>query len=192
MKMDEKFLLACFSALAIALAALHLTPWNAAAKVDVTVVGLLILAVIPWLGSVIKKIQIPGYTFEAQDIRDQISQQQKQISKQQEITEELLKRQRDLIDLVVIKSLHEFIYRHLRIVHDMQQRNYGEYILWAGDGNMKRDLQELINRDFIEYFDVNNLPEKTDLVKTMKITEVGKAFVQLREGHTSLPTQQTR
>jgi len=192
MKMDEKFLLACFSALAIALAALHLTPLNAAAKVDVTVVGLLILAVIPWLGSVIKKIQIPGYTFEAQDLRDQISQQQKQISKQQEMTEELLKRQRDLIDLVVIKSLHEYIYRHLRIVYDMQHRNYGEYVLWSGDGNMKRDLQELINRDFIEYFDLNNLPEKTDLVKTMKITEVGKAFVQLREGHTSLPTQQTR
>jgi hypothetical protein len=31
---------------------------------------------------------------------------------------------------------------------------------------------------------LKNLPETTDLVKTMNITEAGRAFIQLREGHT--------
>jgi len=187
----EKVVLAFITVVAVALIALHLSSWNASTKVDVTVVGLLVLAVLPWLGSVIKKLELPGgFKFEVQEIQKQISQHDKRISEQQRVSDELLKKQRELIDLVAIKSLHEYIYRHLRIVYDMQQRNSGEYIFRSGDGNMKRDLQELINRDFIEWLDLNALPETTHLVKIMRITEVGKAFVQLREGHFSfaLPT----
>lgn len=192
----ERILFTGFSLIAFALAILHLMPWNAGTKVDLTVVGLMIVGGLPWLGGAIKKIEVPGgWKFEAQDIKERISQQQEQISKQQkevetqkaqaERTEELLKRQREMVDFIVKQSLHEYIYRHLRIVSWMQQNNKSEYILRYDDENMKRDLRELMNRNFIEFVDLDHLPPTTDLVKSMKITETGKAYVQLREGITS-------
>jgi hypothetical protein len=170
-------------------------PWNAAAKVDLRVVGLLILAGLPWLGSAIKRIEVPGgWKFEAQDIKEKITQQQKQISKQQkevesqkaqaERTEELLKRQREMVDFIVKQSLHEHIYRHPRIVDFMQRKNESEYILRSNDENTKRDLSELMNRNFIEFIDLDHLFPTTDLIKLMRITEAGRAYVQLREGIT--------
>jgi hypothetical protein len=181
----EKILLTGFSSVAVALAVLHLMPWSAAAKVDLTVVGLLIIGGLPWLGGAIKKIEVPGgWKFEAQDIKEQISQQQEQISKQQkevesqkaqaERTEELLKRQREMVDFIVKQSLHEHIYRHLRIINAMQQKNDGEYLLRSTDENMKRDLRELMNRNFIEFIDLDHLPPTTELVKSMRLPKRAK------------------
>jgi hypothetical protein len=188
MHWSEKFLLGFFSMFATALAVLHLTPLNAANKVDGTVVGLLIIAGLPWLGTAIKKIEVPGgWKFEAQDLQNKLDQQQEQISKQQRQTQELVERQRKIVDFIVTNSLHEFIYRHLRIVYDMQQKNDGrDYKLRSNDENMKGNLRELINRNYIEFFDLDHLPEETDLVKRMKITDAGIAYVKLREGITSL------
>jgi len=147
--------------------------------IDNTVIMLLVIAALPWISVVWRKVQVStsGFTLEAAQMR---------VEQLETRTDEQRKRvdaQQQLINSLVTSGMGEWVYIHLREVAKRQLRG-DEYNYKADDSNMRRDLRFLIDHGYVEPFD---LEKSADLVKEIEIKDIGLIYVLFRGDPAQVP-----
>jgi hypothetical protein len=137
-------------------------------EVQSGVIALVVLAVLPWLSSVIDQMELTGVgKLKFREVEQKVDDQQKQLNIQQEI-----------INKLVVFSMSHYIFEHLSQLY-RRNRNGGEYLYHPGA--MDHDLQFLIDNGYLQIFNIGELKDRDNLVGRIKLTPVGNFLVELRE-----------
>jgi hypothetical protein len=132
-------------------------------------VALVIIAALPWLSTIVERIDLPGGgSVKFREVQASVEAQKEQIQFQQQI-----------INQLVVYSMSYFIFEHLKQIHH-RSREGGEYLFRNNDA-FKRDLRFLRDHGYFEHFNVGDLFEGQNLVGHLKLTPVGNFYVELRE-----------
>jgi hypothetical protein len=137
-------------------------------------------AVGPACDSIRKVIRAMGFSEakankQLQEVKEQVSRQDQKIEEQQNIINEL-----------VVFSMSQPIFKHLRDFH-YNQVNGGIEYLFDNTHDFKRDLTYLRDHGFIEskdpgqYLNIDALYQGQNLSDVMKLTPAGEFYVNMRE-----------
>ena len=144
-------------------------------KIDAVTLGLLVVALLPWLFSFVESLEFPGgWKVDFRELERRIEHQDQKIENQQELINEL-----------VIFTMAYHLFRHLRELYDRAQS--GAEYLYRNNPDFKRDLIFLRDHGFIEsahpgqYLDVESLRDGQNLIGHIKLTPVGNFYVQQRQ-----------
>jgi hypothetical protein len=156
-------------------------------KVDGYAITLLILSVFPWslpaliaifestakafVGSNLKSIQLGNFKIE-------------QLEKKVEQQAELIVEQRRILDDLIINTMAFYIYDKLKYLHlgtlEKFRDTYGEY-RYVKNGTFDHDLRYLRDHGYLELFYLRDLQDGENIVGKLRVTEMGKRFVELKE-----------
>jgi hypothetical protein len=179
----EKPLPAFFSLFILALLFLHL---GGVVKVDGYAIALVFLALLPWslstwnaifgaIGEALSKANIKSVQFGT----FKIEQLERQVAEHSRI----LDVQREMLDDLILYSMAFYIYEKLKFLHlgsvDISGP-YREYKYVKSDAD-DHDLRYLRDHGYLEMFYVRDLVPGENLVGKLKVTEMGKRFVELKE-----------
>lgn len=136
---------------------------------DTVVVALLLIAVVPWLSSIIDTLELPGGAkVEFRRVKEQVKEQEKRLDAQQAV-----------INQLVVFSMSFFIFTHLKHIYH-KTRDGGEYLFRQNDA-MSSDLRFLRDHGYMEHFNVGDLKDGQNLVGHLRLTPVGNFLVCVRE-----------
>lgn len=93
-----------------------------------------------------------------------------------ESQKQLLEKQQEIINKLVVYSMAFFHFERLKGLNDALS-NGTEYIFHKGDS---KDLEYLRDNGYIEILGIMQLDEGQDISKIVKLTAIGKYYVQLR------------
>src|SRR5215469_6077685 len=156
-------------------------------KVDGYAIALLILAMLPWsfstwnaifdaIGESLTKANIKSFQIGSLKVE--------QLERKIEEHSKILDVQRDMLDDLIIYSMAFYIYDKLKYIHlgtIDPNGPYKEYKYVKSDAD-DHDLRYLRDHGYLEIFYVRDLVPGENLVAKLKVTEMGKRFVELKEG----------
>jgi hypothetical protein len=146
-------------------------------SIDSTTVGLLLVAGVPWLFSVLESAKLPGgIELKLRSMEEKVESQKEHVEQQ----DRELQRQQDIINQLVVYTMSDYIFWHLCQIFHKQHDGKGDYI-FRKNQDFEHDLRFLMDNGYIKYVDVANMADGTDLVKVVELTPVGTFMVQQRE-----------
>ncbi|MCA9126136.1 MAG: hypothetical protein KDB22_03585 [Planctomycetales bacterium] len=138
-------------------------------SIDAITVVLAIVAILPWLATVLERATFPGgWEVVFREVKATVEEQQEQIEDQARI-----------IDDLVIFSMAHWLFYHLRSIYYAQKAGT-EYIFNKND-DFVDDLRFLRDNGYLEILGIRQLEDGTDLAKSVKLTPIGSYYVELRE-----------
>jgi hypothetical protein len=149
-------------------------------KVDSYAIVLLVVAALPW--------SLPAFSTVVDAIGDALVKaniKSLQIGgvKVEQI-EKKLDEQRRLLDDLILYSMAFYIYEKLKYLHlgsSDPQGPYREY-KYVKDEPFDHDLRYLRDHGYVEHFQIGDLVPGENLIGRLKVTEMGRRFVNLKEG----------
>jgi len=168
-----------------------------AIAVDGWAILLFILAVIPWtLPSMISALQVFSDAFGRSSLKSvqignfKIEQLERKVSEQAQQIDE----QRRILDDLAIYSMAFYIYDKLKYLslgtREEYKSQYGEY-KYVRDETFDHDLRYLRDHGYLELFQIRQLTPDENLVGKLKVTEMGRRFVELKEVRSLRGTEST-
>ena len=137
--------------------------------IDTIAIVLVIVAVLPWLASIIESAVFPGgWEVVFREVKDTVDKQQEQIEDQERIINDL-----------VIFGMAPWLFNHMRNIYYAQKSNT-EYIFHK-NGDFIKDLSYLRDNGYIEILGIRQLEDGVDLAKAVKVLPIGSYYVELRE-----------
>jgi hypothetical protein len=145
-------------------------------KIDSITIGLVVVAVLPWLASVIERATFPGgWELVFREVKQTVEQQQEQLEDQARAIAE----QQKIINDLVVFSMAWFLFGHLKSIY-YAQKTGGEYIFHKND-DFVDDLLYLRDNGYIEIHGIRQLDHGVNLAEKVKLTPIGSYYVELRE-----------
>ena len=142
-------------------------------------VALVILALLPWFSTIIESVELPGGgKLLFREVRAVVAAQEQKIRAQQEV-----------INQLVIYSMSQLIYQHLRGIYNAT-KNGTEYLFQGDHEAFRRDLRFLRDHGYLEHFHVNELKDRQNLASFIRLTPTGEFYVYLREGSVRQQSEQ--
>jgi hypothetical protein len=142
----------------------------------VVLVVLVVLAVLPWLSAVLETVDVPGVgNFRFRQVEREVADQGRRVRAQ----EQQLQEQQELITQLVVYSMAWYLFQLLADLHHRTQEQ-GEY-LFRGSEATRRDLRFLRDHGYLEHFVIGDLADGQDLVRTVRLTPLGRILVEMRE-----------
>jgi hypothetical protein len=133
-------------------------------------VALVVLAVLPWLSTIVESIELPGGgKLLFREFRAKIAAQEEQLRAQQRIINEL-----------VLYSMSFLIFQRLSGIH-RAARQGGEYLFQGDLEAFRRDLRFLRDHGYLHHFHVNELQDGQNLASSLRLTPAGTFYVEFRE-----------
>lgn len=123
--------------------------------------------------------QIAGLLLDALAHRRRFLSMESRLQSQQSAIEsqkQLLEKQQEIINKLVVYSMAFFYFERLKGLNDALS-NGTEYIFHKGDS---KDLEYLRDNGYIEILGIRQLDDGQDISKIVKLTAIGKYYVQLR------------
>lgn len=160
------------SGVAVALAAIHI--FIPSVKIDEIALALVFLAMLPWLMDFlqthIKRAKFFGQEIEFHELERRVEEQGKQIAETQTKVDGV----QDRINTIVTYFLSFYLFKHLsKLYHGGEYRFHKD--------NLEKDLRLLRDLGYLEYFKISDLQDNDNLSDKIKLTPLGRLFVELRE-----------
>jgi hypothetical protein len=179
-----KLLLTAVTMFLLVLLLLHL---KGKIAVDGWAILLFVLAVIPWsLPSTISAFQVLSDAFGRSNFKSlqfgqfKIEQLEKRVSEQAQQIDE----QRRILDDLTLYSMAFYICEKLKYLSlgtsEEHEAQYGEY-KYVPNEVFDHDLRYLRDHGYLELFQIGELTAGENLVGKLKVTEMGRRFVELNE-----------
>jgi hypothetical protein len=133
-------------------------------------VALVILALLPWLSTIIESVELPGGgKLLFREVRAVVAAQQEQLQAQQKV-----------INQLVIYSMSHLIFQHLAGIH-YAVKNGAEYLFQGDLEAFRRDLRFLRDHGYLHHFSARELQDRQNLAASLRLTQAGIFYVELRE-----------
>lgn len=157
----------------LALVAAHMT--SEALRIDEITLGLLVLAVLPWLLDLVKSIRVGDFELELRDLERQVDRQ-----------DEVLQRQQRQINELVRYSMSASVFRHLCGIALLRRYEYVH-----GDAD-RRELYFLRDAGYIrprsgDFVDFGPDLHKQNLADLAEPTPIGWTCIRLRRDEIPAP-----
>jgi hypothetical protein len=147
-------------------------------KVDGYAIALLALAVLPWSLTAFGKVAgVIGAALAHANIRSleiwgvKVEQMERKIDEH----EQVLAEQRRIIDDLVVYSMAFYIYEKLQYIYLGKQ-----WIYHPSEVN-EHDFRYLRDHGYLDHFYIHDLKDGDDVSQKLKLTDMGKRFVELKE-----------
>jgi hypothetical protein len=163
--------------------------------VDGWAILLFVMAVIPWsLPSMISAFQVLSDAFGRSNFKSlqfgqfKIEQLERRVNEQAQQIDE----QRRILDDLTLYSMAFYIYEKLKYLtlgtNEEHKTKYGEY-KYVRNEVFDHDLRYLRDHGYLELFQIGELTPDENLVGKLKVTEMGRRFVELNEARLRQRTQ---
>jgi hypothetical protein len=152
----------------VALAALVLVVLRGV-EIQAGVAILVIVAVLPWLGSIVDSFDFPGGGgLRLREVQAKVKSQGEKLDRQQEIMVQL-----------VLYSMSWYVFTMLSQLYHRSRT--GEEYLFRDNDAMARDLRFLRDHGHLEHFNIAELRDGENLIGKIRLTPIGNFLVELRE-----------
>lgn len=156
-------------------------------EVDGWAISLFVIACLPWSGpAILSTLKAFGDAFADSRIRSlqignfKIEQLEQKVSEQASQLDE----QRKILDNLALYSMAFYIYDKLKYLYlgtlAASAAQFGEY-KYVRDEAFDHDLRYLRDHGYLELFQISQLTPGENLVGKLKVTEMGRRFVELKE-----------
>jgi hypothetical protein len=146
-------------------------------EIQAGVVALVVLAVLPWLTSIVESVEFPGggSLRLVREVQEKVQRQGEQLSAQ----EKQLDVQQEVITQLVLYSMSWYLFDLLSKLYHRSRS--GEEYLFRDNESTKGALRFLRDHGYLAHFNITELRDGENLIGKIRLTPVGNFFVEHRE-----------